>query len=819
MTDIKNPSDLSPRVNPIRERVKSTPVSSSAFLRKEDVSNIAAESLRAAMSVMSYARSADIRAVDIASQEVTEYSSTARSLSSRSSSSFFAQNTVNDPINTKGEPLGSGPSITRANVIFDRDSGVIDAFSVSVEYSVPDNLSGIVIMRRDDGVDRSVRKMSTSGLTKILSHESDYNARSIATDVLRISYENGTADDAVRSINPFLDRRRDDKYRDVRPFLEQTEIQKNMSVKALSGLVNQVTASRMDFSIVYDLNTIERLRSVFPTSSVPIPVRKREEIRDVSFQGEFKRVMTAGMTARSGSFIDHSVSRGKRYSYYVCGIQKDGRLTGRSAIVSVSVDKTVRSVPTPTLRSSLDGARATLSVISDDLAESAEFYRKIDSGEWQFLGKRPVSGRKTVFFDLPIVDGKKYAYRVYVIDCFGNKSQTPAECEITTKVIGQLDPLIVTADVDQLTGRAFLDIVVSNPDIRGIFIHRRDSSINERVYAAPSSPDVVSIGPMDEKRSQSVFSSDPSSKANGFIPIEKAGMHRYVDYSSRVDHSYQYSIFGVDAAGRKTSYSQTQNVFVSKRPLVSSPVNLSASVSNGSVELSWREPNLTFSVAEMIGNRDTLTATSVRNVYQLQRMDMKVGLWESFPLVDTTGTIDSEKFVSDGRPKPPEAGRAYLYRVATFQTGGYYSNYCDPIDVTIPTAVSAVGALSLSSGDPRVSPLHVNISWSAAGFDGTWLVERAQPANTVSSIGMSTAESSDFKVIATIPRESSRANSRELDNLRDPRLKNGANRLFVDTDVKLGQTYLYRVTAINGKVRSNSRMAAISLASDKVKTK
>ncbi len=234
---------------------------------------------------------------------------------------------------------------------------------------------------------------------------------------------------------------------------------------------------------------------------------------------------------------------------------------------------------------------------------------------------------------------------------------------------------------------------------------------------------------------------------------------------------------------------------------------LSASLGELGVRLSWRETNIPISVPDMLGDREELQSTSVRNIYQLQRkVDAPGSMWEEFPFIDTTGALDEFSRRVSGRPVGPSRGRSYLYRVASFQTGSNYSNFTEPVSVPIPTVTSPVGPLSVRPSNPGTPPLFTVVGWNSSNQGGSWRVERAAVNNFSAPTynNVSRVSSLDFVEVATVTPESSRANSIAVDAARVRGSMFRTSRYFIDRDVAEGNTYFYRVTALDSSGRSSS---------------
>ena len=144
-----------------------------------------------------------------------------------------------------------------------------------------------------------------------------------------------------------------------------------MAVGALAGIIAAATASRMDRSLIYDLNTIERMRAVFPTGSRAVVVSTApKDLQHTSTESGFQQVAMLGVTKESPSlqFNDSSVIRGRRYSYYAAIVSDDGTIVGRSEIVPVTVDRIASPVTTPLVVANTGENRIVISVRCDERA-------------------------------------------------------------------------------------------------------------------------------------------------------------------------------------------------------------------------------------------------------------------------------------------------------------------------------------------------------------------------------------------------------------------------------------------------------------------
>jgi hypothetical protein len=296
-----------------------------------------------------------------------------------------------------------------------------------------------------------------------------------------------------------------------------------------------------------------------------------------------------------------------------------------------------------------------------------------------------------------------------------------------------------------------------------------------------------------------------------------------VDAAVGFDRIYQYTVFGVDVRGNLTSPAHSSPLRVSVKPIVDPPVNVEAEVvvSEGvptGVTISWDGGTSDFSPNELIGDQDVLAATAVRSVFQVERRVVGGSVWDVMPAT-------TESFFTDpvsSAPNPPfrpayaVSLQEYDYRVIAMQSGGFISNYTDPVRVLISPEVKPPGTIWVRSTDTAISPTHVVVSWNYSGdFVDGWEVERAVVnkiyGSKITSMDSREALSLNYKSVASIKRESSRAHGLSSDTTGfDPRAFVG-NRYYIDQEVSLANSYFYRVRAIDSRRSSDWVYAGIVL--------
>jgi len=747
--------------------------------------------------------------------------------------------------------------------------GFITRTFVSVTRQEMLKARAVRIFRADLGPSKQSVPLSIVGIGKIATQTGRKGADKLTT-YERTQRERGTLGGltqiqpdglrAMRMANP---------SGEVRTALTQGDVQQRLSVKNLSGITSTTAAQSIDPGVAMDLKTISRVRSVTGQAAskmqavgrlfVPRETGRRDIIRPEAtetsgksgVQGKrnspnfrevfFSTIDNVGPKAIGDivefSYVDRSVLRGSRYVYYVVLVDRQMRESKRSEMVTVLVDN-LRSPATPEILLANDGRRVYVQAISSDqFTEKFEIYRRQHdtfskdphqllaiSGQsgsllslvtrtptragWVQVGEVLASqDQRASFSDGKVVPGATYDYRIYAVNCFGNKSSSPAESTIevrTGKNPLSIGSLIISADIDQRTKKTVVNVYVDDPTVRAIFIARRDVTIREQAFKDPHTPDRPRVNAKDSKRYRN---SDPvlfDQRAgwNGHIQLNGTGSVTFKDNTVRFDHSYQYRAYGVDSRGILTPYAFSETVFVSRKPLVNSPAEFAVVLSNEGVNLSWKGSNLLFSSTDLLGSRNSLEDSSAREIYEVQRREIGGVKWDTFPMMEATSFVDPIIDVTPAeiRPNYPKIGRTYLYRVATLQSGNFYSNFTPPVAVTIGEGVDLPTALVVRCSDTRVRPMYTVVNWSSQGTVDHWVIDRAA-VNNLASARLSNIDAIsglDFANIALVTPESSRASSRGMDGERerDPDLFVG-DRFFIDHDVEIGNTYFYRLRAVS----------------------
>lgn len=296
----------------------------------------------------------------------------------------------------------------------------------------------------------------------------------------------------------------------------------------------------------------------------------------------------------------------------------------------------------------------------------------------------------------------------------------------------------------------------------------------------------------------------------GDFSVGPSEVIEFFDTTVAYDRVYQYAAQAVDVRGNRTDHTISQQLRVSLQVGIDPPLNLSARTIEedgnvGGVALSWTKGTADVAPQELMGSQDELTDTSVRSVFQVERRDPG-GQWLPMEPVSSSHFVDR---VSSGQSAPvfrapyPQVGMTYEYRVLAMQVDGNISPYTDPVRITLVPSVVPAPSLSVRATPLSIRPFHVVVSWEYSGdFIDRWEVERAVTnkvyGSRVTSVETDIFGKVPFTRVASVPREASRAMSSNIDGTSRfvPGVVMG-NRLYVDTDVEMDQSYFYRVRAID----------------------
>lgn len=555
-------------------------------------------------------------------------------------------------------------------------------------------------------------------------------------------------------------------------------------------------------------------------------------------------------------YTDVTAVLGETYTYYITSIDNTTKESNRSRIVKVSIESVIPPAKPLRLTATQNGPIVTLSILPEKgfNIEKFEIYRKetnsnkvsivpveitvingpsgftterasrepVGNGFLQIGEAQVINSAGSTFIDRTVVEGKKYDYRVYSVDIYGNKSQHPKTStmfvnERSTRSTDLRKPSTL-AEIDSKSKKIKLTIDSSDDRIIGFFVTRKNHTIKERAFTTPSQQSHIKLGVTSSKAAEGIVFRDAT--WNGFIRNEGKQII-FVDDTAKIDSVYQYCIQGVDRFGMKSSCDITQHIFISRRPIVEAPVNVASAIDGEVFRISWEDSNLDIDPQDKIGNRDDLDATSKRTLFQVERKKSTEEHWTQFPMTDEVfidDKIGAPGEVSPSyRPDYLEIDTEYTYRVAVFQTGGFISNFSDPIDVDTFIQVSRPTNFRVKTCDAKCEPFFIALNWDTPPNSGTvdkWIIERAEVNNfaaaTLNLTNVKSITNLEFKRLNDVQKESSRSRSRvddSRDNLDDEARRNrvlASSHNFIDDNVEFGNTYFYRIRASGLDGRSES---------------
>ena len=549
---------------------------------------------------------------------------------------------------------------------------------------------------------------------------------------------------------------------------------------------------------------------------------------------------------------DKTIEYGKAYAYYVVSVDSRMIESIRSKLSRLKVEVLIVPDAPESIDICSNGVVVSISILHrDNKIEKFEIYRKSSAGENDNYLTQTINGSTgyivdseirsklkngfvqigevlnstmgtNSFIDRDVIDGNVYTYRVYSVDIYGNKSSEPLTKEIIVgDSLGIVPPTLI---VEQDAKSTFMRITMGVDDDRivALFLSRRDITINQQVFTVPNQPSRFLNGMSTSiSRINDLGSIVPDQDSwNGFF-YNDGHDSRFIDTLTVIDHMYQYMLYGVSRDGRKTSCVFSAPKSITRRHSIESPLNLRATMSSSILKIEWDQLDNSVSPYELIGDRDVLNKTKSRIIYQVERKPLGSGDWQKFPLTDNKyidETIGTGLKRSDTLPKELEKDSTYIYRVASYQSGGYISNYSDMLRVSTKKDVLAPLNFKVSYQDINVSPFFVSLSWDDASGStdvDRWSIERAEINNFVaSSIDMSdpnVLSKMIFLKLSDIYAESSRFRSRDSDMLdSDTNISRSTTdtlkgkRHFIDRDVSFGNTYVYRIMAFGSIDGSSS---------------
>jgi len=555
------------------------------------------------------------------------------------------------------------------------------------------------------------------------------------------------------------------------------------------------------------------------------------------------------------SYIDNTVELGSTYTYYVSSLDETITESVRSRIVKITIEDVVPPREPRSIAIAKNGSFVTLCMLAnlEDNVVKFEIYRKLsmsnrkevapenipvidselgftveresrealDTGYVQVGESLNTKFGGSTFVDKTSVQGKKYIYRIYSVDVHGNKSQHPKEIvvflnERSSRITDLRKPTIL-AEVDATTKNIRITIIGDDPRVKAFFLARKNNTLKERAFTIPTQPSQIRQGNCESAGCKTFEDTVMRSSDNAWTGYFENNNKQilFLDKTTRIDNTYQYSVYAVDRFGNKSSYAVSSPLFISTRPLVDAPLNITAiSGKNGVVTLAWDDGNIDIDPEDRIGNRDVLEETIFRTLYQIERKKKGSEIWDQFPLTEHRSFDDriakSGEKTPSYRPVFLEVDSNYMYRVSAMQTGNFISNFSNTVSINTFTPVARPIKFKIKSCDTKCEPFFTTLNWDTPKNSGTvdrWKIERAVVNNFAAArlnvTNTKDIEKLNFEHVIDVFKESSRSRARVFDVMdsrvnkdsRKNRVLSGQHH-YIDSDVEFGNTYFYRLTAV-----------------------
>jgi hypothetical protein len=388
------------------------------------------------------------------------------------------------------------------------------------------------------------------------------------------------------------------------------------------------------------------------------------------------------------------------------------------------------------------------------------FKKDFDNDVFERIAVLPYRNN-TLFVDKNVTLGHFYEYRFMTYDLFGHFSQKIVKIDVriwdsnyhTSKKNTLFDPIPFAEYAQESTKKPLVKVKIANLDPRCPWYTIRRRDISEKRQSFESVPVGFLLKNVDNNE------------------IE------FTDSIVRSDSYYQYSIVGQDKYGNNTDIRQSNVVFTKfTDALPAMPVSLTTELITTyptAVRLSWVDDNLNQKLSDVVSGSSPLFPKDNLYYFKAFRRAYNELNYQSFPEQSSSFLVDSCK--NDGvvintdypsyKPEPPIRDTKYYYYIATYDsTTNVVSNRSPEIlvDFTVPpTDIFDLEVFYNSVFEPLKCLIRWKINESEKTLD-LFSVERIEEDGVWNKIG-----NSYF------------------------------NTQFVDTTIKRGRKYLYRIAAID----------------------
>ena len=737
-----------------------------------------------------------------------------------------------------------------------------------------DRLSTLKMRSRSKGLEQTgviQKRYDEIGVSNSLSN---LNPIDYQTNTRLSSSPNSIGDNKVNPSSKSSNSADESAYADVQSFLDPTKfsnLDKSVAndLNVLKNLKNQFSGSNYvtennEVSLVshsikkdYLLNDSQALSLSRSRTNLLVASNNQEEFKELAFVSLDKIKSTIIGDRVEYEFFDESVSLGRGFKYYLTSVNQNMIESVRSKIVEITIEGVrIPERPRRVFCFNTDNGVSLNILVDEQLVEKFEVFRRdanpaltniipksitviSDSSGFNSSIKQTtlskngfskigecVNGNKysgSTFQDRTAIPGRKYVYRVYSVDVFSNKSESPYEVEIFVPARGmktnELTKPDITAEIDQTTGKVKLTLNCSDDRVKSLMIDRKDLTVNQKVFTTPSQVNRIKFGNSHAAEGSARFEDILLRGENKDVAWtglfeNKKDKIIFVDKTVTIDHVYQYRICGIDLFGNKTSYDVTKPLMVINRPMINMPVDVVADVMQGpkfsidGIRVQWKEGNIDTPPEDRIGNQTSLSDSSVRTLYQVERRKLGEDRWEEFAMTDKSSIYDYVGRKMQYGPTTLVENQTYIYRVKAVQSGSFISNYSEYAEVFCSLPMTPPTNMKIRIPDASVSPFFITINWDTpidSGIVDSWTIERCE-MNNIAAASINMSNPFDFKKLNFFPfiqvfRESSRFSSQETDysKIQD----NFSQHTFRDTSIRFGNTYFYRIRS-NGTNASES---------------
>lgn len=521
-------------------------------------------------------------------------------------------------------------------------------------------------------------------------------------------------------------------------------------------------------------------------------------------------------------FFDPTVTYGNKYSYFAKSVGVDGISSLRSKIIDIKILRNV-SPSTPKILYSIFNKLPRFSIICDDkFISHVEIFRNgkmkpdnvtsintddamvstvksniLDSGFYHIGDIALSNDRSVTFVDRNVIHGNTFKYRFYSVDCFGVKSQQPFEC--TFNIPDDNTKNIIAPTVTAVNKNGNIELIIYSNDNRIKFyvIQVKNLSSNSKLYKNSITHDYFNIGNVSSSK-RSLSRSGP--RMNEFSSDAWSGVIRntgditvFLDRAVKFESTYQYIVKGIDLHGNESNYTTSNIIRSIKSSIVNSATNLSSTIlldeNNipSSVKFNWDTDVVSSLPSDVIDGTD-------RNKigFQLEKRKNNEYNWNFISFVTSTFYVDTDV----------EPNVFYDYRLISMFSGSFVSDYTNTVRTKLFQILQKPDNVKVNITDTSIRPVSIILSWDdKQKYADKWMIQRFV-CNKIYGGKISYVDDSstdvDWEESYIVTRESSRAHGISFDFIDiDKKYLNSSNRIFIDNNINLSNSYFYRIKAID----------------------